>query len=215
MITTHGDNTKQLMVGLKNYPTANARPNWLSKWQASEAAWFQNKGFPTRKDEGWKYINLESILETSFAPSTKVNQIHVQAEVIQKYLLEGKEQADVLLINGQWVSHSKIPGVSITPLQNALSNNEGNLQQIVTHEWSQKNSFMAMNNAYFNDGAFISINAETTLERPLHIVHLMTTPDNTPLVFFPRIVLHVQNGAKASVLLTEVDLGSKIGRAHV
>lgn len=200
--------SKQLLRGLQNYPTANARPEWMSEWQVSEAAWFQQKGFPTRKDEGWKYINLESILETAFAPSPAVNQIHVQAEVVQKYLLGNQDQADVLLINGQWVSHSKRVGVSITPLANAIASNRENVQNILTQNWEQKNSFTAMNNAYFHDGALITVAVDTALDHPVHIVHLMTTPENKSLVFFPRIVVQIQNGAQANVLYTEVDLGS-------
>ena len=47
-------------------------PSWLNSLRRSAFEWVGVHGFPTGKDEAWKYTRVAPILEIPFAPAERV-----------------------------------------------------------------------------------------------------------------------------------------------
>ena len=47
---------------------------------------FENKGFPTKKDEAWKYTSLNAVLKNDFSVFPK-NETNVEFKDVKKYFL--------------------------------------------------------------------------------------------------------------------------------
>ena len=65
---------------------------------------FENKGFPTKKDEAWKYTSLNAILKNDFTvfPKTESN---IQYSDVKKYFLHEIDTYKVVFIDGVFSSH--------------------------------------------------------------------------------------------------------------
>src|SRR4051812_8631459 len=89
-------------------------------------ACFKELGYPTRKMEAWKYMNLEPILSTPFVPSTHIDLKNEEAQV-RKHFLNENEKNRLVFVNGIFssaLSSAKdLPeGVRFGPLSEFLEN---------------------------------------------------------------------------------------------
>ena len=60
---------------------------------------FENKGFPTKKDEAWKYTSLNAILKNDFTVFPK-QENDIQYSDVKKYFLHEIDTYKVVFIDG-------------------------------------------------------------------------------------------------------------------
>ena len=65
---------------------------------------FENKGFPTKKDEAWKYTSLNAILKNDFTVFPKQENA-VEFNHVKKYFLHEIDTYKVVFIDGVFSSH--------------------------------------------------------------------------------------------------------------
>ena len=65
---------------------------------------FENKGFPTKKEEAWKYTSLNAVLANDFNILPK-NDSAVEWKDVKKYFLNDVDTYKVVFINGVFSSH--------------------------------------------------------------------------------------------------------------
>ena len=82
---------------------------------------FENKGFPTKKEEAWKYTSLNAILKNDFTVFPKHENAIEFAEV-KKYFLHEIDTYKVIFVDGKFSSflssttHDGLDAVSYTHL---------------------------------------------------------------------------------------------------
>ncbi|MDH4076423.1 MAG: hypothetical protein OEW29_10845, partial [Acidimicrobiia bacterium] len=59
--------TAEGLAGLRQ-PDDPGASDWLNQYRASAFEWLDRHGFPTAKNEDWKYFRLGAILATPFRP---------------------------------------------------------------------------------------------------------------------------------------------------
>src|SRR5262245_13451971 len=94
----------ELVKSEGNYQSAfrevrHARPTaaWTELVRGSAMDRFEQLGFPTVKNEEWKYTNLAPFLKEKVKPSTPVNVI---AEVVCRYAYPETVNNHLVLVNG-------------------------------------------------------------------------------------------------------------------
>ena len=60
---------------------------------------FENKGFPTKKDEAWKYTSLSAILKNDFSVFPK-NEPTIEFRDVKKYFLHEIDTYKVVFVDG-------------------------------------------------------------------------------------------------------------------
>jgi Fe-S cluster assembly protein SufD len=172
--------TSQYIAEYKN--TADSLPSqslaWLQKLRAEAFKSFSDTGFPSLREEEWRYTNVSAIEKKLFTP-----QFNKQTEELDKKWLEDHLIDDtytVVLVNGFFSEkHSNLAGlpsdVSVLSMADALEQQadlvEKYLAQAVTNK---KHSFVAFNTAWFSDGLFVHIPANQALDKPIQLLHLVT-----------------------------------------
>ncbi|MGH9196722.1 MAG: SufD family Fe-S cluster assembly protein, partial [Acidimicrobiia bacterium] len=135
-------------------------PAWLSRIRTEAIARFGELGFPTTRQEEWRFTSVAPIAETSFD-------------------LAGP----ILSVIGQPA------GVRLEPLASLLATSPEVVQPHLARLASFANHpFIAWNTAFFQDGVFVGIPSNLVVELPLEIV--FTSPARqAPTVSHPRVVI--------------------------
>src|SRR5262245_29685890 len=142
-----------------------------------EAAYarFADIGFPTTRDEEWKFTNVAPIARTEFARAAAADLAPNAAE---PFLLAAEMPHRVVLVNGRWSpslsSIASLPkGVSVRSLRDVLesaaSKLRGSLGDLPAHT-----PFVDLNTAFFEDGVIVDVDPKIVVDEPLHIIFLTT-----------------------------------------
>lgn len=175
----------------------------LSGEKLSALEQFLSLGFPTKKDEEYKYTNLKEIIEKdyNFQPQTAHN---ITKEQLNELHL-GEEHFDyIVFVNGQLhkeLSKISIENVELLSLSHILQ--DGNHQEIKEQYFNQIASkefaLPSLNSALYTHGFFLKVPKNVVIERPIHVFYLsQNQAENT--FYNTRNLLVVEEGAKVEVL---------------
>lgn len=178
-------------------------PFWIRETREKALAYFQETGFPTSRDETWKYTNLDPLFQIPFALNgDRVSKEAVLPELKSLGFETGKANV-MVFVNGHFskalsgVSEPS-PKVKIRSLIESLS--DGPLKKYFSHILPFENRpFVALNYAYFTDGLFLHVPAGERLEKPLHVVYVSTN-SGQPTQSHVRNLLLMEEDTRASVI---------------
>jgi Fe-S cluster assembly protein SufD len=192
-------------------------PDWLEPVRRAAAGRFGAVGFPTSRDEEWRFTPIGPIANGSWRPSPGVAAM-VSAELLAPFIFGHPEWSTLVFVNGaysQGLSRvMELPrGVRVGSLAEALRDDgsvlhdDGSVLQahLTRHAPADGSPFTALNTAGFRDGGLVHVPAGLDLERPVHFVYL-TTEDAEGTVLHPRNLIVVERGARASVIESYVTL---------
>ncbi len=135
-----------------------------SSKKAQEA--LSNLDFPTRKTEDWKYTRTNKIASGQWTINA------AEFSDISKYEIEGLDCHKIVLINGVFQeeisSISSQEGITISSIKEAQNIDALGFDSLTNNE----SIFTPLNTAFAHGGAFLHIQKNVQLEKPLHIINL-------------------------------------------
>jgi len=172
--------------------------NIILREQAMES--FYKQGIPNRKQEEYKYLNLEQMLKGEFALTINKTLSKDQIEP-----LEILNNAYVIVIENGIFSEglSKLKnlpnGLNICSLAKAAQTYSKVFEKHYT-QYADINTdaFIALNTAMAKDGVFIHIEKNTVIEKPIHILHVSSTNQNS--IIHPRNLIIAETNAQAKII---------------
>jgi Fe-S cluster assembly protein SufD len=181
----------------------DARNNALSSLNQS--------GLPGNKHEEYRFAPIARHLEKNFDWSKKNTESNIQS--ITEYLVPNLDANVITFVNGKFNSSlSKIISPSneiiITSLSDAITS--GN--QVVKDHFQKyldvtSDAFAAMNGAFWQEGVVIHVPANTTVGKPVFIVHL-NDATASQVVINTRILAVIESGSTLSVVEKSDSIGS-------
>ncbi len=193
-------------------------PAWLNTLRHTAFSSVLERGFPTYKDEDWRYTRIASILAVPFKPAQSGMDHFFSCDAIDK--LAGRfGETRLVFVNGHFVpalssqgllkggttlgGHvAPAKGVRVESLGAVLSQNEASQEPNLSRLFLESaHAFTALNLALTEDGAFITIPPNTTIEEPISLVFLSDT-GATPFVSNPRTVILAGANSRATVIET-------------
>jgi Fe-S cluster assembly protein SufD len=101
-------------------------------------------------------------------------------------------------------------GLVVTDLATALERHgdllEPHLARYARHE---ELTFTALNTAFLRDGAFVHVRAGAIVEKPIHIVHVATAPEQ-PRIMFPRNLVVAGKSSQLTVVESYLALEDQV-----
>jgi Fe-S cluster assembly protein SufD len=190
-------------------------PDWLVEARRDALRWVAIHGFPTRKDEDWRYTKLGPILNVPFEPAAWVD-----ADARTSAALIHARAADLcgtrlVFVNGHFrVALSRAaalpPGVTVCSLAAAITAQPERLASILRRSpGAQHHAFAAFNGALATDGAFVHLPAGASVAEPIHLVFVSDTGGKA-LLSSPRCVVLADPGSRAIVVETHVGFDGDI-----
>ncbi|KAA3630197.1 MAG: Fe-S cluster assembly protein SufD [Proteobacteria bacterium] len=184
--------------------------DWLRESRANALARFTASGFPTRRDEEWKYTGVspveQEIAGLVLRPGT------VTEEDIQAYLLTELTTHALVFVDGHFSpTLSRIgdlpAGVTLTNINNLLEQNPERLHPHLAHD-DETRWFAALNQALLIDGAYLELPSNTAMETPIHLL-FVATDNSEQRAVQPRNLILVGAQSTATVVEHYVGLGGK------
>src|SRR4030095_13041760 len=77
----------------------SAKP-WLVRLRENAFTHFEEQGFPTVRDEEWKYTNVAPLTKISFEPSLSKQAAPVAVDQLRKFVHPESEKSQLVLVNG-------------------------------------------------------------------------------------------------------------------
>jgi Fe-S cluster assembly protein SufD len=189
---------------------AQDTPPWLRDLRDRAFARFCEVGFPTTRDEDWRFTNLSSIARTQFKLA-RGSSLRPSKSDLASWQFEGCS-AQLVFLNGQFApelsTRNGIPnGVVATGLREAIANHPDAVANHLGRYLNiQRDPFCALNTAFAEDGAYIHVPAKIVVEHPIHLLFVSTSSD-APLMTHPRNLIVVEKEAQLSVVEDYVSFG--------
>ncbi len=164
---------------------------------------FENKGFPTKKEEAWKYTSLNSIIKNDFSVFPKKENTIEFAEV-KKYFLHEVDTYKVVFIDGifsSFLSSTSHDGLDVCTMSSALNKPK---YKIYIDEYfnkiaSKDESLTSLNTAFANEGAYINIPKSKVVEKPIEIIYFSTGTE-AALMVQPRNLVIIGENAHVQII---------------
>jgi len=141
---------------------------------------FAELGFPTLKDEDWRFTNVAPIARFPFQPVLEETASSLRQKDLLKFPFSTLQGHRLVFLNGHFCERLStiLPekdGVVIGSLATAIANDSSNLQKhLGTTGRQDGNAFVALNTAFFVDGACIDVPAGVAVAQPIHLLFVST-----------------------------------------
>ena len=175
---------------------------------------FENKGFPTKKDEQWKYTSLKSIIQRDYNLSVNRNP-NIELKDIKKYSINDIDSFKIVFVDGvfnPFLSNTTHDGMDICVLSAALSKSKykKTISKYFNKIVPDDESLASLNTSYTQEGAYIYIPKSVLPEDPVQILHF-STGKNKPLWLQPRNIIIVEENARVEIIERHQSLKSHTG----
>lgn len=183
---------------------------WLRAQRVAALEAFRARGFPTLRDEDWKYTDARPIAQRRFRLGGP--RLTPDAGALAPYTLAGHQ---LVFVDGHFIpalsTVSGLPaGVEVASLAEALAQTPERLEPwLGRYAEPGRDGFAALNAAFLQDGAFIRIAPGTALDAPLHL--LFVAGGAADSLTYVRNLIVAEAGAALRVIESYVGLTDSTG----
>lgn len=177
---------------------------WFDRLRFSAMDSFERLGFPTVKEEDWKYTNLASLARLEFEPFD-TGDIDFEPKTVEHFSYPEFAKSRLVLVNGVLQPElSAIEGadkIVVSTLSDAISDDR--YRDIVREHLARGADYTvsgitALNTAFMS-GVFVLIPRNAKLEAPLQILSV-SDPATPEMASFPRILLISEENSSATIV---------------
>ncbi len=176
---------------------------------------FQELGFPTIRNEEWKYANIMPAIALPFALSAGGNASALTQDHVNSFAIQGVDAHVLVFINGiysrEFSQVGHLPnGVIVGNVAEILKQSPDSLTEYFTHKSEKSEAFTALNAALAQDGAFIAIPNGVLVETPVHIM-MITDSASGPVMVHPRHIITCGRSSGATIIHSAHTIGTNAG----
>jgi len=177
----------------------------LSRRREEAFGIFEKEGFPTTKNEEWKYTNIAPVLkkEYNYLPSSSINK-----KDIENYFIDEIVVNSLVFINGVFSKeHSTILDKHII-VQNFSEAEKESLDSYFNKETHpSKAAFTYLNTAFAENGAYIRIPKGKVIEHPI-VLHFLADAKDGNIFVQPRNLIVAEENTQAQLIELITTIGN-------
>ena len=183
-------------------------PQWLAEHRRDALAAFEAAGFPTTRQEAWRFTNMSPVASTVFAlaaPEADDAEAFVQAHELRE------SAATAVIVNGCFdetlSSFGALPlGVVVQALAASFDEDDSSARDLATAFDPAGHPFATLNAAFLEDGVHVHVPEGAVLTAPIHVL-VVTLPGDEPVMAHPRLVIEAGAQSQATVVVSFVGGG--------
>jgi len=173
-----------MILNFDEFQKANQSGSELNDIRIKNLNIFKKMGFPSKREENWKYTDLKTIL------SNNLNKLEIPnnkktSQYNNEWLLKNFQHNQIILVNGDFVSSNfnfeDKEKIKIKPLKMVL-NDKKDFEKIRDYFTDQQNSLTSLNHALVNDGIFLEIEDNYSLNKPLIIYNFFNKSSENKII---------------------------------
>lgn len=163
---------------------------------------FEEKGFPHRKEEAWKYTSLNPLLKEDYSIfSTKDRELELKN--VGEYFLNEIDTYKLVFVDGvynSFLSETTHDKVDICLLSSALNKSKYKPTiEAYFNKVAKSDSMTALNTAFTKEGAYIYIPPHKEVEKPIEIINF-STGNEAAMLLQPRNLIVVGENAHVQII---------------
>ncbi|HYM73507.1 MAG TPA: Fe-S cluster assembly protein SufD [Stellaceae bacterium] len=173
-------------------------PEWLARFRQQGLSRFGELGFPSRRSENWRYLDLQALEKHPMLPAVMGEPMGVPAELALE-----SSGARLVLIDGRFAPEASrlasSKGVWLGSMQTAIAERP-ELVRTIAGDAGADHPFAALNAALFADGFVLDVAPDAVVDRPIEIIHLASGAGDASL--HTRSLVHLSAGSRVTMLET-------------
>ncbi|HDO33589.1 MAG TPA: Fe-S cluster assembly protein SufD, partial [Chromatiales bacterium] len=187
-----------------------ARTPWVRRRREAALARFVERGFPTTRDEAWKYTDASAIARRVFAPAPAATLVPAP-QALELFRIEGLDCHRLVFLDGRLAPElsdvgALPPGVIAGGLARILEEAPDSLEdRLGCCAGDEDNGFAVLNTAFMTDGIYLYLPAGVALDRPVHVLHLSTGAGDGAVIHTRNLVV-AEAGSRAVLIETYAGL---------
>jgi Fe-S cluster assembly protein SufD len=188
-----------------------SQPSWLLPLRKAGIARFAELGFPTLRDEDWRFTNVAPITILPFKPTFEPTD-GISTGALEEFAFAKMSGSRLVFVNGHYAAQlssvKDLPaGVKAGSLAAALGSDAAFLEKhLGRYAQNADNGFTALNQAFFLDGGFVYVPAGKVVEEPIQFVYV-STDQQRGATFHPRNLVIAEANSRVTILESYVSLG--------
>jgi Fe-S cluster assembly protein SufD len=163
---------------------------------------FEEKGFPTKKEEDWKYTSLNAIINKDYSIFPKGDK-EIKYEKVREYFLHDIDSYKIVFIDGvfsSFLSKTTHDGLDVCLLSSVLSKQKYKvIIEAYYNKIASKDSITSLNTAFAKEGAYINIPNNKEVDKPIEIINF-STGNETALMMQPRNLIIVGENTHVQII---------------
>ena len=181
---------------------------------------FAQSGFPTAKDEEWRFTPVTPIVRSNWRLEGTPERNPVTPLDLEPYRFGKAGWCTLVFVDGRYAPSLSIrpglpAGVTVEPFAEALARDPVLLEQYFARTPAAEGTpFAALNAAFAADGAVVRVTRGVELREPVHLLHV-TTPAGAGAAVQIRSLLVIEDAARAQVVESYAGLGSAASFSNV
>lgn len=175
---------------------------WLARLREEAAGAFAASGFPTRRQEAWRYTDLRTLAATSWAeplaaldrePPTVIPALGPTRAV----MVDGRFRPDLSTLENL-PAGMRVRGLArvLADDPEAIAGRLGALARL------DEAPLAALNTVLMEDGIVVELDAGVSFDGVLHLASLGTAPGGRAVAFHPRVLVMLGRGAHLTLAKT-------------
>ena len=199
---------------------ASRQPAWLRGLRERGFARFCEVGFPTTRNEDWRFTNVNAIAQTPFHLARDARRSEATySDTLDACRIPGAA-CQLVFLNGRFAPElsdlGNLPqGVLAGSLAQTLAQGGASLEPHLGRYLNiERDAFCALNTAFIEDGAYVHLPRGTVLEAPICFLFI-SLPGDDPEMTNPRNLIVAEDATEASIVEDYVSLGSGVSFSNV
>src|SRR5271154_4522113 len=213
-MTQKANNGTELLVGqFTQFETRATQPKWLAPLRKAGIASFADQGFPTLHDEDWRFTNVTPIAKLNFQLAREAVVNGAETKLIAESAFTKLPGHRLVFVNGFFSAKlsSVKPvsgGVRIENLASALAKDSALIEKhLGKYAHTANNTFAALNQAFFTDGAFIFVPKGVEVAEPIQLIYISSAKQNGETIL-PRNLVIAEANSKLTVVESYISTGN-------
>lgn len=201
MVTEIAKSENSYQAAFRSVRELSPTSPWLELVRSGAIDRFEQLGFPTVRDEEWKYTNLATLAKESFQPALAPVEPSID---VDSYAYPETKSAHLVVVNGflreDLSTRDGLGEVVAIDLFGAVADARYNKivrKYLARNANYHDNGLKALNTAFLQSGVFLWVPKNVKLEIPLQITFIADGPDTAN---FPRLLVVSEENSSATLI---------------
>lgn len=171
---------------------------------------FEAEGFPTKRNENWKYTSLNKLLKKEYSIRTKTESA-LDFKDVKQYFIHDIDTYNIVFIDGvfsSYLSSTTHEGIDVCTMNSAI--NKPKYKQIIEvyfNKIAKDESLNALNTAFAKEGAYVYIPKGKVADKPIQIIHFSTGSEEA-MFLQPRNLIIAEENTEVQIIERHQSLSS-------
>lgn len=163
---------------------------------------FEDQGFPTKKEESWKYTSLKSLLKEDYSLFPR-QENNIEFKEVKKYFLHEIDTYKVVFVDGvynSFLSETTHDKLDVCLLSSALSKKKyESVIEAYFNKIADRDSLPSLNTAFAKEGAYIYVPNHVEADKPIEVINF-ATGNEAATMLQPRNLIVVGENAHVQII---------------